>query len=76
MHRATTKSVPRLLTDEQTQNRVIVSQELLARANADENCLKNVLRGDETWVYCYNVETKRQLSQGVGALLPRPEKHV
>ena len=50
MHRVAAKIVPRLLTEEQKQNRITVSQELLDRSNADENFLKNVITGDETWV--------------------------
>src|SRR5215469_10129469 len=36
MHRVAAKFVPRLLTEEQKQNRVAVSQELLDRSNTDE----------------------------------------
>ena len=57
MHRVAAKFV-RLLTEEQKQNRVTVSQELLDRSNTDENFLKNVITCDETWVYGYDVETK------------------
>jgi hypothetical protein len=46
------------LTDEQKANRVTVSQELFDHSNADENFLKNVVTGDETWVYGYDIETK------------------
>jgi len=56
MHRVAAKLVPRLLTEEQKQNRVSVSQGLLDRSNTDENFLKNVTTGDETWVYGYGVE--------------------
>ena len=37
MHRIAAEFVPRLLTDDQKQNRVDVSQELLDRANDDDN---------------------------------------
>ena len=74
MHRVAAKFVPRLLTEEQKQNRVTVSQELLDRSNTDENFLKNVITGDETWVYGYDVETKVQSSQWVGKSSPRPKK--
>jgi histone-lysine N-methyltransferase SETMAR len=40
MHRVAAKFVPRLLTEEQKQNRVTVSQELLDRSNTDENFLR------------------------------------
>ena len=59
MHRIAAKFVPRLLTDDQKQNRGDVSQELLDRAN-DDNFLKNIITGNETWVYGYDVETKVQ----------------
>ena len=61
MHRVAAKFVPRLLTEEQRQNHITVSQELLDRSNTDENFLKNVVTGEETWVYGYDVETKVQL---------------
>ena len=74
MHRVTAKFVLRLLTEEQKQNLVTFSQELLDRSNTDENFLKNVITGDETWVYGYDVETKVQSSQWVGKSSPRPNK--
>jgi hypothetical protein len=52
----------------------IVSQELFDRSNADENFQKNVITGDETWVYGYDIETKAQSSQWVGKSSPRPRK--
>ena len=74
MHRVVAKFVPRLLTEEQKQNRVTVSQELLDRSNTDESFLKNVITVDETWVYGYDVETKVESSQWVGKSSPRPQK--
>jgi len=65
MHRIAAKFVPRLLTDDQKQNRVDASQELLHRVNGDDNFLKNITTGDETLVYGYDVETKVQSSQWV-----------
>jgi len=73
MHCVAAKFVPRLLTEEQKQNRVTVSQELLDRSNTDDNFLKNVITGNETWVYGYDVETKVQSSQWVGKSSPRPK---
>ena len=73
MRRVVTKFVSRLLTDAQKENRVTVSQELFDRSNADENFLKNVITGDETLVYRYDVETKVQSSQWMGKLSPRPK---
>ena len=74
MRRVTAKFVPRLLTDAQKENRVTVTQEMFDRSNTDENFLKNVITGDETWVYGYDVETKVQSSQWMGKLLPQLKK--
>jgi len=56
--RVRAKFVPRLLMDDQKENRAEISQELLANANGNENFLKNIITGNETWVYGYDVETK------------------
>jgi len=66
--------VPHLLTDDQKENRVEISQEMLANANGNENFLKNIITGDETWVYEYDIETKMQSSQWMGKGSPRPKK--
>lgn len=68
MHHVAAKFVPSLLTDEQKGNCVTVSQELFDWPNADDNFLKNVKTGDETWVYGYVVKMKRHLPQWVGEL--------
>ena len=74
MNRVSAKFVPRLLTDDQKENRAEISQELLANANGSENFLKNIITGDEMWVYGYDVETKMQSSQWMGKGSPRPNK--
>jgi len=62
MRRVSAKFLPRLLTDDQKENRVEISQELLANANGNGNFLKNIITGDVTWVYGYDTETKMQSS--------------
>jgi hypothetical protein len=71
-HHVCAKFVPRLLTDGQKENRVEISQELLASANA--NFLKNIITEDEMWVCGYYVQTKMQSSQWLGKFSPRPKK--
>ena len=66
MRRVSPKFVVRLLTDDQKETRVEISQELLANPNGNENFLKNIITGDETWVYGYDVETKMRSSQWMG----------
>jgi len=50
MRRISAKFVPRLLTDDQKENRVEISQEFLTNSNGKENFLKNIITGDETWI--------------------------
>jgi hypothetical protein len=68
------KFVPRLLTQDQRDSHIDVCQELLDRASEDENFLKRIITGDETWVYGYDVEEKMQSSQWVRKKSPRPKK--
>ncbi len=73
MSRVSAKFVPRLLTDDQKENRVEIK--LFANANGNENFLKNIT-GDETWIYRYDVETKMQSSQWMGkGLLVQKSTH-
>ena len=53
---------------------VDVSKEFVDRANADENFLKNIVTGDETWVYGYDVETKAHSLQWDSEMSPIPKK--
>jgi len=48
------------LADDQKKSRVEIRQELLASVNDNENFLKNITTGYETWVYGYDVEAKMQ----------------
>jgi hypothetical protein len=61
MHWFSAKFMPKSLTDDQKLHRFSICKNL-QRANDDENLLKNVITGDETWVCSYNVETKQQSS--------------
>jgi hypothetical protein len=74
MHLFSAKFVPRFLTDNRKLRRFSICENLLQRANEDENLLKNVITGDETWVYGYDVETKQQSSHWKSPASPRPKK--
>jgi len=54
------KMVPKELTREQNQRRVTICQDLL---EMQDDILGHVITGDETWVYQYDPETKRQSAQ-------------
>jgi hypothetical protein len=40
-----------------------VATSMLQEAESDENFMGQIIMGDETWVYGYDPETKRQSSQ-------------
>jgi hypothetical protein len=68
------KTTYRELTENLGMRHVDVSKELVDRASADENFLKNVVTGDETWAYGYDVETKARSSQWDSEMSPIPKK--
>lgn len=45
------KLVPKYLSDEQKDNRVLVSQEILDHVKSEPDFLQRVITGDETWVF-------------------------
>jgi len=71
MRKVCAKMIPKKLTEEQKQRRVTIFQDLLDR---QDNILGPVITGDETWVYQYDPETKRQSAQWKTANSPRPKK--
>jgi hypothetical protein len=74
MQRVVPKFIPRLLTQDQRDSRTVICQELLVRASEDENFLKRIIIGGETWVYGCDVETKMHTSQWVGKNSSRSKK--
>lgn len=74
MNRVAAKFVPKLLSPEQKDLRFDVAQDLLDTANTDPGFLNTVITGDESWVYGYDPETKRQSSQWKHPDSPRPKK--
>jgi hypothetical protein len=60
MYWVVSKFVPRLLTQNHRDIRVDICQELLNHVSENENFLKRIITGDETWVYGYDVEMKMQ----------------
>jgi len=60
MKKLYTKFVPKNLTIEEKDNRKDACLHLLERIQRDRNFLKNVITGDETWIFEYDPEIKRQ----------------
>jgi transposase len=74
MKRLCAKFVPRLLTDEQRDQRRFIASDLFERATEDAGFMSNIVTCDETWVYGYDPETKQQSSEWRGPTSPRPKK--
>ena len=70
MRKVCAKMFPKELTEEQNQRGVTICQDLLER---QDDILGRVITGDETWVYQYDPETKRQSAQWKTANSLRPE---
>jgi len=68
------KVVPDLLTFEQKSIRQSISEDMLLRVNSDDTFLKRIITGDETWVYGYDIKTKKQSSQWIFPGEPIPKK--
>jgi len=60
MHYVAAISVPLMLSEDQKQNHVNVSKELVNHANMDDSFLQNIFTDDKNWLDCYDVETKAQ----------------
>jgi len=60
------KLVPRLLTDDQREQRQTIARDLFKHSCEDMQFLKNTMIGDESWVYGYDLETKQQSLQWKG----------
>ena len=60
MRKVCVKIVPKNMTIKQKDSQKDVCLHLLERIQSDRNFLKNVITGDETWIFEYDPETKRQ----------------
>jgi len=59
---------------EQKANRLEVCQDLLGRLEIEPNFLHKVITGDESWVFDYDSETKRQSEEWHTKSSPLPKK--
>ena len=71
---ANAKLVPKNLPVEQKANRLEICQDLQERLKIEPNFLDKVITGDESWVFDYDPETKRQSSEWHTKSSPRPKK--
>jgi len=62
------------LSVEQKANRLEICQGLVGRLEIEPDFLYKVITGDESWVFDYDLETKRQSSEWHTKSSPRPKK--
>ena len=74
MRKICAKFVPRVLREDQKERRCPDRKETVELINSDLAVLDALVTWDESWIYCYDPETKRQSSQGKLTGSPRPKK--
>ncbi|UYV74811.1 hypothetical protein LAZ67_12001104 [Cordylochernes scorpioides] len=60
------KFIPRFLTNEQKLCRLATCEDMLEMTRTDPEWKDEIITGDETWVYGYDPETKRQSAEWRG----------
>ena len=62
MQKICAKFVPRVLREDQKERCCHESREMVELINSDPAVLNALVTCDESWIYCYDPETKRQSS--------------
>lgn len=65
--------VPKLLNDDQKEWGMQVCQDILERQETQPDLLDRVIIGDESWIFQYDLETKRQIIHWRSSESPRPK---
>ena len=74
MRKICAKFVPRVFREDQKERRCHNSRVRVELINSDPAVIDALVTSDESWIYCYDPETKRQNSQWKYAGSPRPKK--
>ena len=74
MQKICTKFVPRVLREDQKERHGHDSREMVELRKSDLAVLDALMACDESCIYCFNPETKRQSSLWKNANSPRPKK--
>ena len=74
MRKICMKFIPKELREDQKERRCHDSREMVKLINSDPTVLDVLVTCDESWIYYYDPETKRQSSQWKHAGSPRPKK--
>lgn len=74
MRKVCAKMVPKILTEDQKGRRLYICEDVVERINNDPSLLSRVVTGDESWIFEYDPESKRQSLQWKSPSSPRPQK--
>ena len=73
MRRVSAKFVPRQLTTDQMECRMMVAGNLFDKSTQDPTFLKEIITGDESLAFAHNPEMKMQSSEWHTVLSPWPK---
>ncbi|KAJ4437672.1 hypothetical protein ANN_17817 [Periplaneta americana] len=74
MSRVTQHSVPRILSQDQRDDRMTICGDLISSADDEPTFLNRIITGDETWCFLYDPQLKRQSATWKTPLSPRQKK--
>ena len=66
--------VPRLLAIDQKPRGMEICRDTLERLETEPNLLPNVVKEDESWIFEYDLEIKRQSLKWKSPYSPKPNK--
>ena len=74
MRKICARFVPRVLREYQKERRCHDSREIVELINSDPAVIDSLVTCDESWIYCFDPENKRQISLWKHAGSPTPKK--
>ena len=75
MTRIAAKFIPKMLRPDELANRVNICNDWMDQVLLDPSVINHMVTGDESWVWCYDPESKRESSQWIRrGIDPRPQK--
>ena len=74
LRRVAAKLVPKDLDFMQKRNCVNVAKDMLSKVDSDPSFIKQIITGDETWIYKYDTHSRHQASEWRSPNEPRPKK--
>ena len=76
MSRVTQHSVPRVLTQDQRDDRMAICGDLISSADDDPTFVNRIKTGGDTWCFLYDQQLKRESATWITPVLPRQKKNA